>query len=63
MARPLCLLKASSRSWKKANFLELGGDCLAQIRILSPNPACVTEAINMALSSLGLPNLIHSDVH
>lgn len=39
---------------------------LLGVRVLArvnPDPACVTEAIDMALSSLGLPPLIHSDVH
>ncbi|WP_027921797.1 TetR/AcrR family transcriptional regulator [Pseudomonas sp. URMO17WK12:I12] len=38
----------------------LGVRVLARV---SPDPACVTEAIEIALNSLGLPPLIHSNVH
>lgn len=39
---------------------------LLGVRVLArvnPDPACVTEAIEIALNSLGLPPLVHSDVH
>jgi len=39
---------------------------LLGVRVLArvnPDPACVTDAIDVALNSLGLPPLVHSDVH
>jgi TetR/AcrR family transcriptional repressor of nem operon len=39
---------------------------LLGVRVLArvnPDPACVTEAIDIALNSLGLPPLVQSDVH
>jgi TetR/AcrR family transcriptional repressor of nem operon len=38
----------------------LGVRVLARI---NPDPACVTDAIGIALNSLGLPPLVHCDVH
>jgi TetR/AcrR family transcriptional repressor of nem operon len=39
---------------------------LLGVRVLArvnPDPACVTDAIDIALNSLGLPPLVHPDVH
>lgn len=38
----------------------LGVRVLARV---SPDPTCVTEAIEIALNNLGLPPLVHSNVH